>query len=213
MSIPRSLCLSDSEGWSAADVEQRGRGGQGGNFHGDFSGNDESTRASTAPSVVVIGIMLLPAGLAPAAPVHPSSGTLSPRDAGGPLEDVSRDVVPSDAQPQPADTDGGAGTGTNDPIGSVGGGETAPTTTPVGGRDSQNPGQTPAPAGGGPGSGPDLRPHLVPVVGGARGPQYPHPFWSVVFCVSCGLLLSLCISMLCSWFGAPEDEGKGGSGV
>ena len=211
MSIPRSMCLSDSEGWSAADGEQRV--GQGGNFHGNFSGNNESTRASTAPSAVgvlfVIGIMFPPTGLAPApAPAHPSSETLSPDDAGGPLEDVPGDVVPSDAQP--ADTDGGAGTDKTDPIGSVGGGEIALTTTPGGGGDSQNPGQSPTPAGGDPGKLPDLRPHLVPVVNGGAQSSPGHFFWLVAFRVSCGLLIALAVTMLCKCLCSPgEDEDKG----
>ena len=200
------------------------RVGQGGNFHRNFSGNDDSTCPSTVSDfgfvdVGVAGTIVLmspgpvfyfpPTG--PAAPANPSpAGTFSPHDAGGSLalEDVPRDVVPSDARP----AGGGAGTDTGGPIGSVVGGGIVPTTVPGGDSGPQVPGQSPASAGGGPGPD-DLRPHLVSVDGGTTGGAPDRFFWSVVFCVSCGLFLSLCMSMLCSWCGASEDEGKGGSGV
>ena len=171
-------------------------------FGGEFSGNNETTctPGSGAPSAVSVfmgvaeeeapGICITSpffyfCPTAPGAPARPSPGTLSPHeDAGEPLDDVPR-------------------------IGSVGlGGGGIVSTTPGGGGDSQGSGQSPTPAGGD--TGPDLLPHLVPAVvvrgtGDGRGPQYF--FWFAVFWVSCGLLFSLFIALLCKCFGAPEDGG------
>ena len=214
--VPRSL-HEHSEFTSVADdkevVQLRD-----GNVGTNFKGNSDPTAdpGTDAPSAVEVGcghqvIGIIGPTPAPAAPAHdPPSGTLPPY-GGGFLDPVPRGAVPRDAGP----ADGTTGAET-EPIASVGGGEVVPA-GPGGPGDSQGPGQSPAPAGGGRGSGPDLRPHLVPEVvggtgsGGARGPEYF--CWSVVFCVSLGLLISLCISMLCKWFYVPGDEDRGGSGV
>lgn len=209
-----------------ADMSVPQRVGRSGNFNGgNFRGNSGSTRTpdSGPPSAVsvgcgapdpesvpgrqVIGII----GPTPATPAHdPSPGTLSiSPHSGGFFGPVSHDAVPTDARPA-----GGSAGAETEPAGSVSGGGMVPTGS-GGGGDSQEPAPPPTPAGGGQGSGPDLRPHLVGVgrgvsAGEARWSQ--HFGWSVVFCISCGLLVSLSIAMLCKCLSASEDKGRDGGG-
>lgn len=200
ISVPRSLSEE-----SPAQVVQR----VGHVYHGgDFSGDDGSTRTpgSHPPSVVSVfhakplaRLVICIHTVNPFRPTTPAAPAF-PSDADVPLH-VPRDV----SSVTPAD---GSTLADTVPAGAVGGDGIVPTTpTPGGGGDSQEPEQLPTSVG----AEPDLRPHLLPVVGGNRnGSQLQAVCW--VVSKVCGVLVgAILLIALCGWCFSPK-EGNEDSG-